>query len=441
MAIATGIGEGARIRILDRIEFPTSLGWIYSLMTGYLGFRSDCEEHKTQWLSVTGEPEFIDPFRDLIKIDSRGIPATNFSYFAPLRRGDPFSDLFYKRFGDHLRRRNGHASDYTRCANYRGSEADLDGGEDCGGGESALLSYRRNVACSLQRRLEEVVLSMAKNLCRRLGTDALCLAGGVALNNLLVSRLVRESGCKHVFVQPAAGNTGSSLGAALHLWHNKLDGAPVEPLRHVFLGPSYSDQEVKEILDNCKLTYRYLTTEQKLVDEVVELLRQERIVGWFQGRAGFGPRSLGARSILATPLQPYMKENLNHFVKHRESFRPFGVSVPEDQEHEFFEASGPLSEFLLTVSSVREEKRSLIPSAWFGDGLVRVHTVTRRRNPLFWKLLKKFGEQTGVPILLNTSFNLFGDPIVCTPRDALRSFYCSGIDALAINNFLVIKSQ
>ena len=163
------------------------------------------------------------------------------------------------------------------------------------------------------------------------------------------------------------------------------------------------------------------------------------IAAWFQGRTEFGPRSLGARSILANPLLDYTKENLNLFVKHRENYRPFAASVPEERADEFFENCGPLSKFLLTVSRVRAEKRHLIPAAWFADGLARVHIVSRKTNPLFWRLLNKFGEKTGVPVLVNTSFNLFGEPIVCTPREAVRSFYCSGIDALVINQFLIQK--
>jgi carbamoyltransferase len=261
----------------------------------------------------------------------------------------------------------------------------------------------------------------------------------VALNSLLVSKLERESGYKQIFVQPAAGNSGCSIGSALFQLHNQLDQGRPEPLEHVFLGPEFSDQEVKPELDNCKLAYRYITSEEKLLDEIVRLLNQGSIVAWFQGRAEFGPRSLGARSILASPLLDYTKENLNLFVKHRETYRPFAASVPEERAQDFFEDCSPLSRFLLTVSRVRVDKRNLIPAAWFSDGMARVHTVSRKTNPLFWRLLDKFGEKTGVPVLVNTSFNLFGEPIVCTPREAVRSYYCSGIDALVINRFIIQK--
>jgi len=303
----------------------------------------------------------------------------------------------------------------------------------------AANNYRRNLAHSLQKHLEHAVLALAESVRREHGADALCLAGGVTSNSLLVSRLERESGYKHIFVQPAAGNAGCGIGAALFHWHNQLNQGRPEVLENVFLGPEYTDHEVKPVLDNCKLAYRYIISEDKLLDEVSKLLNQGNIVGWFQGRAEFGPRSLGARSILATPLLVHMKENLNLFVKHRETSRPFAASVPEERAEEFFEKCSPLSRFLLTVSRVRNDKRHLIPAAWFSDGMARVHTVSRKTSPLYWRLLNKFGEKTGIPILVNTSFNLFGEPIVCTPREAVRGYYCSGIDALAINNFLIQK--
>jgi carbamoyltransferase len=192
------------------------------------------------------------------------------------------------------------------------------------------------------------------------------------------------------------------------------------------------------VLDNCKLAYEYFPTEDKLITEVAALLAGGKIVGWFRGEMEFGPRALGARSILASPAGQMMRDNLNVYIKHREEFRPFSAAVPGELAGEFFEPTS-LGAFLQGVSRVRPEKRDLIPAAIFGDSLVRVHTVNRETSPAFWKLLQKFGELTGVPILLNTSFNLFGEPVVSTPREAVRGFYCSGIDCLAIDNFLIKK--
>ncbi len=437
ITIAAGIGEGRKIRLLRRVEFPHSLGWVYSQVSEYLGFRANGGEHNTQWLSITGEPEFLPAFQDLLKIDAAGIPAIDLSYFtSSLQGADPFSEKFYHRFGDCLRRKDQRFNVGVKSPSW----TDLI--EKLSGRQKAVLpatNYRRNLAHSLQKHLENAVLALAENVRREYGVYALCLAGGVTSNSLLVSRLERESGYKHIFVQPAAGNAGCSVGAALFHWHNQLNQGRPEALENVFLGPEYTDQEVKPVLDNCKLAYRYIVSEDKLLDEVSTLLYQGNIVAWFQGRAEFGPRSLGARSILATPLLAHMKENLNLFVKHRETSRPFAASVPEERAEEFFEKCSPLSRFLLTVSRVRNDKRHLIPAAWFSDGMARVHIVSRKTTPLYWRLLNKFGEKTGVPVLVNTSFNLFGEPIVCTPREAVRGYYCSGIDALAINNFLIQK--
>ena len=437
ITIAAGIGEGRKIRLLRRVEFPHSLGWVYSQVSQYLGFRANGGEHNTQWLSITGEPEFLPAFQDLLKIDAAGIPAIDLSYFtSSLQGADPFSEKFYHRFGDSLRRKDQRFNGGVKSPSWTDLIEKLDGRQKA---TLPATNYRLNLAHSLQKHLENAVLALAENVRREYGVYALCLAGGVTSNSLLVSRLERESGYKHIFVQPAAGNAGCSVGAALFHWHNQLNQGRPEVLENVFLGPEYTDQEVKPVLDNCKLAYRYIVSEAKLLDEVSRLLYQGNIVAWFQGRAEFGPRSLGARSILATPLLAHMKENLNLFVKHRETSRPFAVSVPEERAEEFFEKCGPLSRFLLTVSRVRNDKRQLIPAAWFSDGMARVHTVNRKTNPLYWRLLNKFGEKTGVPVLVNTSFNLFGEPVVCTPREAVRSFYCSGIDALAINNFLIQK--
>lgn len=433
ISIAAGVGEGRRVRILKRIEFPHSLGLVYSLVTEYLGFIIGGGEQNTQWLSTAGEPEFLTAFRDLIRMDDTGIPSIDTSFFAHSLSGpDPFSEKFYDRFGDYLRRSDRRFNNGTK----RQLWTDLIEEQKAG---IPVNSYRRNLAHSLQRHIEETVLILVDTLRRELKADALCLAGGVALNSLLISRLERESAYRRIFVQPAAGNSGCSIGSALFHWHNQLDKGHPQPLEDAFLGPEFTDQEVKPELDNCKLAYNYIASEDKLLDEVTKLIQRGGIVAWFQGRAEFGPRSLGSRSILASPMLDYTKENLNLYVKHRENFRPFAASVPEEQADEFFEHCSTLSRFLLTVSRVRKDKRDLIPAAWFADGMARLHIVSRKTNPLFWKLLNKFGEKTGVPILVNTSFNLFGEPIVSTPREAVRSFYCSGIDALVINHFIIKK--
>ena len=299
----------------------------------------------------------------------------------------------------------------------------------------------RAVARGLQKAVEDTVLQMAGE------GENLCLAGGLFYNVLLVEFLERCGRWKNVFVQPAAGNAGTALGAVFHVWHQilrhprnlKRTGAPASML----LGPSYGAEEIKKVLENCKLRFRYLRSVDELVSTAVALLGEHKIIAWMHGRMEFGPRALGNRSILASPLDPYSTENLNVFIKHREPFRKFAASVPAEAASEYFEA-GPNAANLATVGRVRPAHRERFASAilgWpeLGADRVRVHIVEQAANPLYHRLLLEAGKATGVPVLYNTSFNLFSDPLVSTPRDAVRSFYSSGIDALFAGSFLVEK--
>jgi carbamoyltransferase len=291
---------------------------------------------------------------------------------------------------------------------------------------------RPSVAAGLQRAVEQTVVEMAGS------GENLCLAGGLALNVLLVAALERCGRWKNVFVQPAAGNAGTALGAVLHAWHHTCGQTKRVLFRDLCLGPSFTAEQTKQVLENCKLNFRYLLTSGEMIQTAVREIQDQKIVAWMQGRMEFGPRALGNRSILASPLNPYSTENLNIYIKHREPFRKFAASVPEEVVDNYFEV-GPNARFLATVGRVRAEHRKLFESAILGGDLVRVHTVRRQENPLFWELLQAAGETTGPPVLYNTSFNLFGDPLVCTPRDAVRSFYSSGIDALFVGNFFLEK--
>jgi carbamoyltransferase len=266
----------------------------------------------------------------------------------------------------------------------------------------------------------------------------LCLAGGLGLNALLVSALETRSGYQNVFVQPAAGNAGTAIGAVLETWHSVYRQQKRVTLDTLCLGPSFSAAETKQVLENCKLRFRYLLTTQELIDTAVAQLGENRIVGWMHGRMEFGARALGNRSILASPLDPYSAENLNAFIKHREPFRKFAASVPAELSSEFFTV-GANARFLSTVGRIKPEHRDRFAAAILRDDLVRVHTVERAENPLYWQLLHAAGKATGLPVLLNTSFNLFGEPLVCAPRDAVRSFYSSGIDTVFIGNFFLQK--
>ena len=402
------IGEGDEIRPQRSLDFPDSLGWFYSRVTELAGLRPSRDEHKLQWLSKDGEPEFLPAFRKLFSSRPSGLPALNRRYFAAGsdRRG-VFSPQFYRELG--LSSRNLALSP----------------------------ALRANLARSAQDFLEEIVLQLAANFHQSTGVRSLCLAGGVFLNVLLVRALETRGPFDHVYVQPVAGNAGTALGAA-YLSRKKLTGHSGRgPLPSLAVGVNSSSQEIKAVLDNCKIAYRYLSGEDQTVEEAASLLHRDKIVAWCQGRSEFGHRALGNRSLLASPFSEYVVENVNQFIKHREGFHPFALSVPAERASEYFDAS-PNCLTMSSLAALTKPVAGLERFAFHGKE-VRVHTVDRRANPLFWKLLHKFGESAPAPILVNTSFNLFGEPLVTDPRGAVRSFYCAGIDALALGPFLLVK--
>jgi len=404
-------GAGATLEVLAESQFPNSVGMVYSAVTAALGFNPASDWNKTMWLSPTGEPVFASLFDELLRVGPDGLPFVNREFFDTSVKGGPaLTEEFFKRLGASPRAK-----------------------------DQPLTRLHRDIAASLQKRVEDVTCEVAERLRERTGEENLCMAGINALNSMTNAAVERRAGFKRIFVQPASGNAGASLGAALYLWHQMLGNTErAYRMDHVFVGPQFDEESIKSVLDNCKLDYEYFLTEDKLIAEAARLLAEGRIVAWFRGAMEFGPRTLGARSILASPTDAMARDNLNIYVKHREDYRPFSAAVPEEQAEEFFEPS-QLTNFLQGVSHVKEGKQDLIPAAVFGRGLVRVHTVSRKTNPAFWKLLVRFGETAGVPVLLNTSFNLFDEPVVSTPREAVRGFYCSGIDCLAIGNFLIKK--
>lgn len=402
------LGDGDEIHPQHSLGFPDSLGWFYSRVTELAGLRPSRDEHKLQWLSKDGEPEFLAAFRKLFSWRTNGLPALNRRYFAtgPDRRG-VFSPQFYRELG--LSSRNLAVS------------PDL----------------RANLARSAQDFLEEIVLQLAANFQESSGARSLCLAGGVFLNVLLVRALETRGPFDHVYVQPVAGNAGTALGAA-YLSRKKITGSSGRgPLSSLAVGVNSSSQEIKAVLDNCKIVYRYLSGEDQTVEETAALLHRDKIVAWCQGHSEFGHRALGNRSLVASPFSEYVIENVNQFIKHREGFHPFALSVPAERASEYFDAS-PNCLTMSSLATLTKPFAGLERFAFHGKE-VRVHTVDQRANPLFWKLLHKFGETAPAPILVNTSFNLFGEPLVTDPRGAVRSFYCAGIDALALGPFLLVK--
>jgi carbamoyltransferase len=389
--------------VMDReLHFPDSLGDLYGRVTELLGFHAGADEHKVQWLSTAGDDRFRDLFLDMMPSREGQWPRMDRSYFATDRLDSGgFSAKFYARLG-------------------------------IGDGAPVPEPLRAAVAAGLQQAIEATVIEMAG------AGENLCLAGGLCYNALLVAALERSGRFANVFVQPNAGNSGAALGAVFHTRHVLYGETARLSTGNFCLGPSFSAEEIKQVLENCKLRFRYLLTASDLIDAALAQLNDHKIVAWMHGRMEFGPRALGNRSILASPLDPYSTENLNIYIKHREGFRKFAASVPAEVAGEYFEV-GPNARFLATVGKVRPACRDRLQSAILGADTIRVHTVAEQDNPLYWKLLHAAGRSTGLPVLYNTSFNLFGDPLVCTPRDAVRSFYSSGIDALFVGNFLVQK--
>ena len=415
--ILNALGEGSRIQELGSSLVPHSLAWIYSQFTQLLGFRAHGDEHKTQWLSLTGEAEFADAFVKMLRETPNGPPHLDAKYFKPNSAGKLcFTKEFYRSIGTTTSREHP-SPDFTD-------------------------DTRAKIAASLQKAIGAILSDWLADARARTGQKSLCLAGGLFLNPLLVHEIEASAGFENVFVQPAAGNEGTALGAAWLVSHEIKKRPRNSSVSSPLWGPSYTNAQVKLVLDNCKATYRWLDSEDLLLAETTRLLQLGKIVAFFQGAAEFGPRALGNRSLLASPWAPYVKENLNDFVKHRESFRPFALAIPEENCANFFHAS-PNARFLTTMARANEKGRKLLEALPDGfllpHDLVRLQVVRERDNPLFWKLLKRSGENAPAPILVNTSFNLFGEPLVVTPRDAIRSYFCSGTDALVIGNFLLGK--
>ncbi len=387
-------GRGTQLEPLGEVHMPHSLGLLYERVTEYLGFLNSSDEYKVMALASFGKPTCLDDFREMIQIHENG----DYTIQEPLN--------LVERFGP----------------------ARLKGGP--------LEQRHYDIAHSLQVALEEAVLELAGWLHQKTGSDNLCLAGGVALNCVMNARLRDRGPFKQIWVQPAAGDAGTALGAAL--WvdaQESQSGQRLYHMDHAFLGPGYSDGEIEQFLKWSKLPYRRL---EDAIEQAADLLSQDKVIGWFQTRMEFGPRALGARSILASPIHAEMQERLND-IKDREDFRPVAPVVLEEEAPDWF-IGAQVSPFMLFIFDVNPEKAELIPAVRHVDGTARIQTINRQQNPAYYDLLKAFQQRTGVPVLVNTSFNTRGEPIVCTPRDAIECFWTSPLDALVIGPFLLEKT-
>jgi carbamoyltransferase len=386
------VGRGNDLEWLGQVHMPHSLGILYERVTEYLGFLHSSDEYKVMALASYGRPKHVAAFREIVRLGEDGKYT-----IGPLR--------LEERFGP-ARRRGG-----------------------------PIGQEHFDIAHSLQVVLEDSVLELARWLHRASRCDDLCMAGGVALNCVMNARLRDRGPFRRIWVQPAAGDAGTALGAALWVDARERPGAGRDHVMdHAYLGPSYSDAEIEEFLTWTGVPYRRLAD---VPGETADILAADRVIGWFQGRMEFGPRALGARSILASPVHPEMQARLND-IKDREDFRPVAPVVLEEEADHWFVNAG-VSPFMLFVHDVRPEKADAIPAVRHVDGTARIQTVNRGQNPVYYDLLKAFQARTGVPVLVNTSFNTRGEPIVCTPRDAVESFWTSPLDALVIGSFLLEK--
>jgi carbamoyltransferase len=417
---AIALGEGTQLRILRSISFPHSPGWIFSQVTDLIGFTPHGDEHKTQWLALEGEPALENIFLEMTGSPGSNSPRLATSYFNKGLAGRiAFSPKFYKAVG-------------VDPAIGKAAENGLPRPQ-------IPEALRKQLAASVQQACAKVASEIAERYRKQTGAKSLCLAGGLFLNPAIVAHVEKNTGFDNVFVQPAAGNEGTALGAAWYERHHLGKKPRQAPLVQLDWGPRYSNQEIKQVLDNCKARYRFQVSDDQRLEETIQLLNAGKIVGWFHGAAEFGPRALGNRSLLASPWAPYVKENLNEFVKHREGFRPFAISVASERAAEFFEFTSA-AHFMATLAVARPSAARLLEGFLLPGNRVRLHVVERAANPLLWELLDRFGHSAHAPMLVNTSFNLFGEPLVVSPRDAARSYFCSGIDALVIGSFSLAKS-
>ncbi len=404
------VGKQNKIVPLKEIQFPHSLGLFYSTFTAFLGFKVNNGEYKVMGLSPYGKPRYYERIRKLIEIKNDGSFALHLKYFSYTYSNKMFNKNFIKLFGN------------PRKPN------------------TEITRYHKDIAASVQRVLEEVlfkILSHAKEITRQ---NNLCMAGGVALNSVCNGKIAGSDMFKRIFVQPASTDAGSAIGAALYTYNQYLKKKRVYVMDNVYLGPRFSDEELLSILEKYSRSIVFKKLDRRsLIRKTAELLSKNKIIGWFQGRMEFGPRALGNRSILANPRNKNMKDIINKKVKHREAFRPFAPSVLEEEADKWFELPKNIkrSPFMLFVFKVKKEKQGLIPAVTHVDGTSRIQTVSRKQNPLFYDLIKSFYKLTGVPMLLNTSFNVRGEPIVMSPEHAVKDFLRTGIDYLVINNYLI----
>ena len=402
-----GYGEGSNITEFSQSYFPNSLGSFYEAITQFCGFQPNYDEGKTMGLAPLGDPDpFYDKMRELITIDTEGDIKIDLSYFSYQFWGHQrFSRKFVDTFG----------APRDKKGEFRDNHL--------------------NVAAAAQRVLEDRILDLSNVLHAKTGADYIVMAGGVALNSVANGRVVRESKFKDVYVMPAAGDNGTGIGASYYVY-NKILNKPRNFVHlNPYIGNGYTNEEILKVIKESKLNAEY---HDDICSEAAKLLRDGNIMGWFQGNMEIGPRALGNRSILADPTSAEMKDKINAEVKHREAYRPFAPSCTVEAASKFFETEVE-DPFMLKVCFVRPEARKLLPAITHVDGSARLQTVLKETNPRYHELLSRFGELSGIPVLLNTSFNIMGEPIVESPSHAIRCFFSTGLDVLVLGNYVIKK--
>jgi len=433
-----GIGRGNEIKLLKEIKFPHSLGLLYSAFTAFLGFKVNNGEYKVMGMAPYGKPRYVDRIYDnLIKVASDGSFWINMDYFSYHYSDErTFNPKFEELFGKPRDPKMNFFTSDTRFPSYFG-EKPSNYKELCRENE-----HYADIAASIQRVTEEILLKLINSLHKETGMKKLCIAGGVGLNSKANGRILRETPFEELFIQPSAGDGGGALGAALHIYHGLLGKPRTFVLEHAYWGKEYSENEIKEFLESNNISYEYISEDEELLDRLVHDLVDGKVVGWFQGRFEWGPRALGNRSILADPRSEEMKDLVNVKIKFREPFRPFAPVILEENTKDFFYGDNIAEQFparyMLLVLPLKETKAETI-NAVNHMGTGRLQTIREEWNPRYYRIVKKFGEATGIPVLLNTSFNLRGEPIVNSPANALRTFNKSGIDVLVLENFMIRK--
>lgn len=417
------------LRLMQEMRFPHSLGLYYSAFTAFLGFEVNDGEYKVMGMAPYGEPRYIDKVRKVIQVNDDGSFWLDMSYFSYHYSVDrTFNRKFEELFGEPRDPK----SDFVTAQTGPGA------------GDSELTrrnQYYADLAASVQKVTEEIILRMARYAHEHTGLKKLCVAGGVGLNSAANGRLVQEGPFEEVFIQPAAGDSGGALGAALYVYHVLLGRPRQFTMEHAYWGSAYGPDRIREAVASAGLRAEHFGDDDRLIDRVVDDLIAGKVIGWFQGRFEWGPRALGNRSILADPRRAEMKSIVNEKIKFREPFRPFAPAILEERANDYFTFDATRqypSRFMLLVLPIREGKADEVPAVnHMGTG--RLQTVRREWNPRYHGILQKFGQATGVPVVLNTSFNLRGEPIVTEPGHAISTFMRSGLDVLVLENFRIVK--